>query len=118
MLSTLAAQPAADRVLRSLAVTLGGALLFKFVVLSGVAAPGGSLAKRLFATALEGITLGALGATYQPVAAGYLAFAALCCCSSRSGACRGDQRESMAPAGGAPSGSRAARMAGVCGTRA
>ncbi len=77
LLSTLAAQPAADRVLQSLAVTLGGALLFKFVVLSGLAAPGGSLAKRLFATAVEGVTLGALGATYQPVAAGYLAFAAL-----------------------------------------
>jgi len=77
LLSTLAARPEADRVLRSLAVTLGGALLLKFVVLSGLSAPGGSLAKRLFAITLDGITLGALGATPQPIAAGYLAFAAV-----------------------------------------
>jgi len=76
-LSTLAARPAPERVLRSLAVTFGGALLLKYVVLSGLAAPGGTLAKRLFATALEGVTLGALGATFQTAASGYLAFAAL-----------------------------------------
>jgi hypothetical protein len=76
-LSTLAARPEPDRVLRSLAVTFGGALLLKFVVLSGLAAPGGTLAKRLFATALDGITLGALGAEFQAPSTGYLAFAAV-----------------------------------------
>jgi len=77
LLTTLAARPEPSRVLHSLAVTLGGALLLKFVVLSGLAAPGGSLARRLFSAAVEGITLGALGATHLPPLAGYLAFAAL-----------------------------------------
>ena len=76
-LSTIAARPEPDRVLRSLAVTFGGALVLKFVVLSGVAEPGGTLAKRLFATALDGITLGAIGAEFQPATAGYLAFASV-----------------------------------------
>lgn len=76
-LSTLAARPEPDRVLRSLAVTFGGALLLKFVVLSGLTAQGGTLATRLLATALEGVTLGALGAQFQPASAGYLAFGAL-----------------------------------------
>lgn len=76
-LTTIAARPEPDRVLRSLAVTFGGALLLKFVVLSGIVAPGGTLARRLFATALEGITLGAIGAEFQRPAAGYLAFASV-----------------------------------------
>lgn len=77
LLTTLAARPEPPRVLRSLAVTFGGALILKYIVLSGLAAPGGSLAKRLFSTAMEGITLGALGATHLVPAAGYLAFTAL-----------------------------------------
>lgn len=77
LLTTLAARPEPPRLLRSLAVTFGGALILKYIVLSGLAAPGGSLAKRLFSTAIEGITLGALGATHLAPAAGYLAFTAL-----------------------------------------
>ena len=59
--TTAAARPAAPHLLRSLAVVFGSALVLRFVVLNGIAAPGGSVARRLFTTALEGLTLGGLG---------------------------------------------------------
>jgi hypothetical protein len=72
--NTFAAGPDAVRLLRSLMVVFGSALVLKYVVLNGLAAPGGSLAKRLFAVALEGATLGALGARHYGPATGYVAF--------------------------------------------
>jgi hypothetical protein len=75
--TTAAARPAARHLLRSLAVVFGSALVLRFVVLNGMAAPGGSFAHRLFATALEGLTLGGLGLEYHAPATGYAAFVAL-----------------------------------------
>jgi hypothetical protein len=72
--NTLAAGPDPVRLLRSLMVVFGSALVLKFVVVNGLAAPGGSLAKRLFAVAIEGVTLGALGARHYGPATGYAAF--------------------------------------------
>jgi hypothetical protein len=72
-----AARPAARHLLRSLMVVFGSALVLRFVVLNGLAAPGGSLAHRLFTGALEGVTLGGLGLEYHGEATGYAAFAAL-----------------------------------------
>ena len=51
--------------------------MLSFVVLNGLAAPGGGLAHRLFTSALEGVTLGGLGLEYHGEATGYAAFAAL-----------------------------------------
>lgn len=76
-LSTMAARPTPDRAMRSLAITFGGVLVLKYVVLSGLAEPGGTLARRLFAATLDGVTLGAVGAAYQPPARGYVVFAAV-----------------------------------------
>ena len=45
------------------------------IVVSGLAAPGGSLARRLFSSAVEGLSLGALGAEAYAPAMGYVAFA-------------------------------------------
>jgi hypothetical protein len=75
--TTAAARPAARHLLRSLMVVFGSALVLRFVVLNGLAAPGGSLAHRLFTGALEGVTLGGLGLEYHGEATGYAAFAAL-----------------------------------------
>jgi hypothetical protein len=75
--TTAAARPIARHLLRSLAVVFGSALVLRFVVLNGLAAPGGSFAHRLFTTALEGLTLGALGLEYHAPATGYAAFLAL-----------------------------------------
>ena len=77
LLTTLAAATDARRLLRSLVIVFGTALVCTHVVLAQLVAPGGSLAKRLLATALEGITLGALGATPQGAATGYFAFFAV-----------------------------------------
>ena len=75
--TTAAARPLARHLLRSLAVVFGSALVLRFVVLNGLAAPGGSFAHRLFTTALEGLTLGGLGLEYHAPATGYAAFVAL-----------------------------------------
>ena len=75
--TTATARPEGARLLRSLLVVFGWALVLRFVVLNGLAAPDGSLARRLFAAALEGLTLGALGLTYHAPATGYIAFVML-----------------------------------------
>jgi hypothetical protein len=75
--ATAAARPLARHLLRSLAVMFGSALVLRFVVLNGLAAPGGSLAHRLFTTAVDGLTLGGLGLEYHAPATGYAAFVAL-----------------------------------------
>jgi hypothetical protein len=72
--TTAAARPDGARLLRSLLVVFGWALVLRFVLLNGLAAPDGSVARRLFAAALEGLTLGALGLTHHGPATGYAAF--------------------------------------------
>jgi len=73
--NTFARRTDRAHLLWSLAIVFGSALALKFVVVAGVAAPGGSLAGRIFATAVDGLSLGALGGeTYAPTM-GYVAFA-------------------------------------------
>ena len=75
LLNTLAAAPDEGRVLHSLGVVFLSAFVLKFVVLEGLYAPEGSLARRLLTTLLEGVSLGALGYTPHGRATGYVAFA-------------------------------------------
>ena len=64
----------ARRLLRSLAVLFGTAFLLKHLLLAGLYAPGGSLARRLVGALLEGVTLGALDAPAYAPATGYISF--------------------------------------------
>ena len=75
--TTAAARPTGARLIRSLTVVFGTALVLRFVVLNGLSAPEPSLARRVFTGALEGLTLGGLGLEYHAPATGYAAFAAL-----------------------------------------
>lgn len=78
LLSSIAtAQPDAPRLLRAFLVLFTAGLVLRFVVLNGLAAPEGSLARRLFTTALQGLTLGSLGLEHFAPATGYAAFLAL-----------------------------------------
>jgi len=72
-----AARPDGPRLVQSLLVAFGAAIVLRFVVLNGMAAPRGGLVRRLFATAIEGLTLGALGLEHHAPATGYAAFAAI-----------------------------------------
>jgi hypothetical protein len=74
LLNTFARGTDRPHLLWSLAIVFGSALVLKFVVLASLAAPGGSLGRRLFSAAVEGLSLGAIGAEpYSPVM-GYIAF--------------------------------------------
>jgi hypothetical protein len=75
LVNTFARRTDRGHLLWSLAVVFGSALVLKFVILDALAAPGGSFAHRLFAAAIEGLSLGALGAQSYGPAMGYLAFA-------------------------------------------
>jgi hypothetical protein len=65
------------RTLRGLLVLFGAGLVLRFVVLNGLAAPTGSLARRVFAAALDGLAPGGLGLEHHAPATGYAVFAAL-----------------------------------------
>src|SRR4051812_11265270 len=77
LLNTWVAMPDAARVLRSLAVTLGSALVLKYVILDGLAAPGTSRTARVLAALFDVATLGTVAQPRRPAAAGYLAFFAV-----------------------------------------
>ena len=77
LLNTFAGRTDRGHLVRHLLVLFGTALVLKFVLLQGLGRPGGSLAKRLFSTALEGVSLGSLAVQSAPASAGYLAFAML-----------------------------------------
>jgi len=72
--NTFARRTDRAHLLWSLAVAFGSALALKFVVVDGLAAPGGSLARRIVSSAVEGLSLGALGAEPYAPAMGYVAF--------------------------------------------
>jgi hypothetical protein len=60
LLNTAAASPDRERLLQSLAVTLGAAYVIKFVVLHGLSAPGASAFKRALLAVVDAATAGAL----------------------------------------------------------
>ena len=72
--NTLVARPDRGRLLASLLVVFGAALVAKYVLLGAIYAPGAGLTKRIAMALLEGLSLGAL--SYEPPgpATGYLAF--------------------------------------------
>ena len=77
LVNTLVTQPDRRHLLRSLAVTVGSALLLKFVVLASLAAPAGSRTLRVLVALFDAATFGGIQQEPLPAAAGYLAFAAV-----------------------------------------
>ena len=77
LLNTWVAMPDAVRLLRSLAVTLGSALVFTFVILDGLASPATSRTARVLAALFDVATLGIVTQPPRPPLAGYLAFFAV-----------------------------------------
>lgn len=75
--TTMAGVKGRRNMLRSLVVLLGAAFIVRFIILEGLYAREGGLAKRLLTTLVEGASLGAI--QYEPVGAGtgYVAFSTL-----------------------------------------
>jgi len=75
--TTMAGVNGRRNMLRSIAVLLGAAFIVRFIILEGLYAPDGGLAKRLLTALVEGASLGAI--QYEPVGAatGYVAFVTL-----------------------------------------
>ena len=75
--TTMAGVKGRRNMLRSLVVLLGAAFIVRFIILEGLYAREGGLAKRLLTTLVEGASLGAI--QYEPVGAGtgYVAFLTL-----------------------------------------
>lgn len=76
LLNTLVTQPERIRLLRSLTVTLGSALLLKFVVLAALSGPSSRMSRVLVAL-FDAATFGSVTQDPQPPASGYLAFFAI-----------------------------------------
>lgn len=74
LLNTLVAEPDRVRMLRSLAVTLGSALILKFVVLAGVSSPAGGRMSRVVIAIFDAATFGSITQEAHAPASGYLAF--------------------------------------------
>jgi hypothetical protein len=74
--STLAAAPDGRRLLRTLAVIFGWALLMKYVLLASLDAPAQGLTGRLLRALVSGATLGGLTVEVWSPAVGYVMFAA------------------------------------------
>jgi hypothetical protein len=77
LLNTLVATTDRGRLLRSLAITLGSALVLKFVVLAGLSAPGTSRTARVLMALFDAATFGSVAQSPQSAAGGYLAFFAV-----------------------------------------
>ena len=74
LLNTLVAEPDRVRLLRSLGVTLGSALILKFVVLAAVSSPSGSRMSRVIVALFDAATFGSITQEVRSPASGYLAF--------------------------------------------
>jgi hypothetical protein len=74
--NTMAAEPDARRLMRSIAVTFGWALLMKYVLLSGLDAPEPGMAARLARAVVRGATLGGLPLEPWSPVVGYVMFGA------------------------------------------
>jgi hypothetical protein len=77
LLNTLVTQPERRTLLRSLAITLGSALIVKFVVLASLSDPEGTRTSRVLVALFDAATFGTIAQEPVAPAAGYLAFAAL-----------------------------------------
>ena len=77
LLNTLVAQPDRVRLLRSLAVILGSALVLKFVVLAALSGPAGSRTARVLVALFDAATFGTITQEPQASGAGYVAFFAI-----------------------------------------
>ena len=77
LLNTLVAQPDRVRLLRSLAVILGSALVLKFVVLAALSGPSSSRTARVLAALFDAATFGTITQEPQASGAGYVAFFAI-----------------------------------------
>src|SRR5438132_5913226 len=77
LLNTLVAQPDRVRLLRSLAVILGSALVLKFVILAALSGPSGSRTARVLAALFDAATFGTITQEPQTPGAGYAAFFAV-----------------------------------------
>jgi hypothetical protein len=77
LVNTLVAQPDRVRLLRSLAVILGSALVLKFVVLAALSAPSGSRTALILTALFDAATFGTITQEPQSSAAGYLGFLAV-----------------------------------------
>lgn len=77
LLNTLVTQPDRVRLLRSLAVILGSALVLKFVVLAALSDPSGSRTTRVLVALFDAATFGTVAQEPQSAGAGYVAFAAI-----------------------------------------
>lgn len=77
LVNTLVAQPDRVRLLRSLAVILGSALVLKFVVLAALSGPSTSRTARVLAALFDAATFGTITQEPQASGAGYLAFFAI-----------------------------------------
>jgi hypothetical protein len=75
--NTMAAQPDRPRLLRSLMVVFGSALVLRHLVFAALFDPQGSAVKRALVTLMEGVSLGTLGGEAPSVAEGYVAFGTL-----------------------------------------
>ena len=76
-LNTLVARPDRVRLLRSLAVILGSALVLKFVVLASLSDPSGGRTARVLVALFDAATFGTIAQEPQSPGAGYLAFFAI-----------------------------------------
>jgi hypothetical protein len=77
LLNTLVAQPDRVRLLRSLAVIFGSALVLKFVILASLSSPDGSRTTRVLVALFDAATFGTIAQEPQTSGAGYVAFAAI-----------------------------------------
>jgi hypothetical protein len=77
LLNTLVATTDRVRLLRSLAVTLGSALVLKFVVLAALSSPGETRTARVLAALFDAATFGSIAQAPPSSSAGYLAFASV-----------------------------------------
>lgn len=74
LINTLAIGPDRDRLLRSLAISLGAAFVLKFVVLAALADPDGGRTRRVLIALFDVATLGTISQPRLHPAAGYVAF--------------------------------------------
>jgi hypothetical protein len=77
LLNTMVAQPDRVRLLRSLAVILGSALVLKFVVLASLSGPSSSRMTQVLFALFDVATFGTIAQEPQSRGAGYLAFFAV-----------------------------------------